>query len=67
MKAHEDFLPWALLEEQISALKLALDVNDIKVVRSMLENLVSGYKANGEIVDWIWMAQWAELIKATGE
>ncbi|MEW5894016.1 MAG: nucleoside-diphosphate sugar epimerase/dehydratase [Pseudomonadota bacterium] len=57
MKAHEDFLPWTELEEKLSALKVALDVNDVAVVRAMLAQLVSGYQPSGEIVDWVYLEQ----------
>jgi FlaA1/EpsC-like NDP-sugar epimerase len=60
MKAHEDFLPWPALEEKLKALELALNVNDVGVVRLMLEQLVSGYAPSGEIVDWVYLAQEAE-------
>ena len=68
MKANEEFLPWPALEEKLNALELALDVNDVGVVRLMLEQLVSGYTPSGEIVDWVHLAQEAEadaLEKAT--
>lgn len=60
MKAHEDFLPWPVLEEKLNALRVALDVNDVGVVRTMLQQLVSGYQPSGEIVDWVYMEQEAE-------
>ena len=60
MKAHEDFLSWPVLEEKLAALQVALDVNDVSVVRLMLEQLVTGYQPNGEIVDWIYLEQEAE-------
>lgn len=63
MKAHEDFLPWPALQEKLQALELALNVNDVAVIRRMLEQLVSGYTPNGEIVDWIYLEQEAEVGK----
>lgn len=60
MKAHEDFLPWAELEHKLGALQVALDINDVAVVRLILQQLVSGYMPSGEIVDWVHMAQEAE-------
>jgi len=57
MKAHEEFLPWSLLTEKLAALRLALEVNDVAVVRLMLQQLVSGYEPSGEIVDWVHMEQ----------
>ena len=57
MKAHEEFLPWARLQEQLQALGLAMGVNDVPVIRSMLQQLVQGYQPSGEVVDWVHLAQ----------
>lgn len=62
MKAHEDYLSWQVLEEKLGALQIALDVNDVGLLRLMLEQLVSGYQPNGEIVDWVFLEQEAESI-----
>lgn len=66
MKAHEDFLPWRQLEEKLNALELALSVNDVGLVRRMLEQLVSGYISGGEIVDWVHLEQEAEAAAVDG-
>ena len=60
MKAHEDFLPWGMLEEKLRALEMALSVNDVSLVRRMMVELVSGYVPSDEIVDWIYLEQEAE-------
>ncbi|MFJ9450886.1 polysaccharide biosynthesis protein [Herbaspirillum sp. NPDC101397] len=60
MRANEDFLSWPVLEEKLHALELALNVNDVGVVRLMLKQLVSGYAPSGDIVDWVHMEQEAE-------
>ena len=60
MKAHEEFLPWVELEPKLQALDMALNVNDIGVIRQMLQQLVAGYVPNGEIVDWVYLEQEAE-------
>lgn len=60
MKAHEDFLAWEELERLLLALKAALEVNDVSMVRLMLQELVSGYRPAGEIVDWVVLEQLAE-------
>jgi FlaA1/EpsC-like NDP-sugar epimerase len=57
MKAHDDFLPLPVLEEKLNTLRIALDVNDVGIVRMLLEQMVSGYKPNGEIVDWVYVEQ----------
>lgn len=57
MKAREDFLPWESLEEKLSALKVVLDSNDSPAIRAKLAELVSVYRPEGEIVDWVHLAQ----------
>lgn len=60
MKAHEEFLPWEALQAKLSILGLALDANDVPLIRALLKELVPGYQPDGEVVDWVWM----EKIKA---
>jgi FlaA1/EpsC-like NDP-sugar epimerase len=60
MKAHEAFIPWAELEGKLKLLELALNVNDIGVIRLMMQQLVSGYTPSDEIVDWVYLEQEAE-------
>jgi FlaA1/EpsC-like NDP-sugar epimerase len=57
MKAHEQFLPWTLLAQKLDALSAAIGVNDVPVIRTMLQELVSGYQPSGEVVDWVHLAQ----------
>ena len=61
MKAHEDFLSWPVLEEKLNALLVALDANDIDVVRTLLQQVVSGYQPSGEIVNWFTLEQEVEV------
>jgi FlaA1/EpsC-like NDP-sugar epimerase len=60
MKAHEEFIPWAELEGKLNALQMALNVNDVGIIRLMMQQLVSGYTPNDEIVDWVYLEQEAE-------
>ena len=60
MKAHEEFVPWAELEGKLKSLEMALNVNDVGVIRLMMEKLVSGYTPSDEIVDWVYLEQEAE-------
>jgi FlaA1/EpsC-like NDP-sugar epimerase len=60
MKAHEEFIPWAELEDKLKALEMALNVNDVGVIRLMMEKLVTGYTPSDEIVDWVYLEQEAE-------
>jgi FlaA1/EpsC-like NDP-sugar epimerase len=56
MKAQEQFLSWPLLEPKLNALSLAMSVNDVALIRGLLQQLVSGYEPSGEVVDWVHMA-----------
>jgi len=62
MKAHEEFIPWAGLEKSLNSLEIALNVNDVGVIRLMMEKLVTGYTPNEEIVDWVYLEQEAESL-----
>lgn len=54
MSAHEDYLAWDPLKEQLGLLLGAISVDDYTLVRQLLRELVSGYAPDGEIVDWIY-------------
>ena len=60
MKAQEGFMEWSELNLRLAALQQALDLNDVGVLRQMLQELVSGYAPSGGIVDWVHLAQLAE-------
>jgi FlaA1/EpsC-like NDP-sugar epimerase len=55
MKANEEFLPWSNLQEKLDALSIAMSVNDVPVIRGLLQQLVKGYEPSGEVVDWIYL------------
>jgi len=57
MKAHEDFLPMSALEQQLAVLAGALEANDVPAIRRLLEDVVSGYRPDDAIVDWVHCAQ----------
>jgi len=57
MKAHEDYLPWPVLELRLNELKLAMQHNDHFAMRQTMQDLVSGYLPNEQIVDWIYIEQ----------
>lgn len=56
MRAHEQFLSWQQLEPKLSALSIAISVNDVPVIRALLKELVSGYQPSGDVVDWVHLA-----------
>jgi hypothetical protein len=60
MKAHEEFITWAEFEAKLNALEMALNVNDVGVIRLMMQQLVAGYTPSDDIVDWVYLAQEAE-------
>jgi len=60
LKAHEEFIPWAELEDKLKSLKMALNVNDVGVIRLIMGKLVPGYTPSDEIVDWVYLEQEAE-------
>ena len=60
MKAHEEFIPWAEFETKLSSLEMALNVNDVGVIRLMMQQLVAGYIPSDNIVDWVYLEQEAE-------
>jgi FlaA1/EpsC-like NDP-sugar epimerase len=62
MKAHEQFLPWPQLTSKLDALSLAISVNDVPVIRGLLQQLVSGYQPSGEVVDWVHLAHEREAL-----
>ena len=52
MKAHEEFLSWGELQQELEKLNLALESSDTSLIREMLKKLVPGYQPNGDTVDW---------------
>jgi FlaA1/EpsC-like NDP-sugar epimerase len=60
MKAHEEFIPWAEFEAKLTALEMALNVNDVGVIRLMMQQLVAGYVPSDDIVDWVYLEQETE-------
>jgi len=52
MKAHEEFLSWDELQQELEKLNLAMVACDAKLIREMLKKLVPGYQPNGDAVNW---------------
>ena len=57
MKAHETFLGWNKLKNEIKKLSVALNANDILSVRHLIEGLVAEYQPEKDIVDWVYLEQ----------
>ncbi len=62
MKANEQFLSWPELEQKLNALSIAMSVNDVPVIRTILQDLVSGYQPTGEVVDWVHLATQSQAV-----
>lgn len=67
MKAHEEFIPWAEMEARVRSLEMALNVNNVGVIRLMMGKLVVGYTPSDEIVDWVYLEQEAEALTIAAE
>lgn len=52
-RANEEYLPWNLFKVLLDDLLSAVERDDYERVRQLLRESVSGYKPEGEIVDWI--------------
>lgn len=57
MRANEEFLTWNHLSQSLDELRDALDTGNTPLVLSLLRSLVSGYRPEGALVDWVWMAK----------
>lgn len=53
MKAEETFKAWFELEKELIALQELLNAGDVYSIYEKLKHLVSGFKPDAEIVDWI--------------
>jgi FlaA1/EpsC-like NDP-sugar epimerase len=51
MKAHEEFLSWSDLQQELEKLNLCLNSCDINLIRDMLKKLVPGYQPNSNALN----------------
>lgn len=63
MKAQEEFIPWDVFEAKLYALEMALNVNDVGVIRLMMQQLVAGYVPSDNIMDWVYLEEESEIQK----
>jgi len=61
LKAHEKFIPLEKLQEELNSLNFALSVNDVPLIRSCLQQLVTEYQPSDEVVDWVYLERAREL------
>ena len=62
MKAHEEFLPLDVLRAKLDGLSEAVDMNNVPQIRTLLKDLVPGYQPEGDVVDWVWMANERQVV-----
>jgi FlaA1/EpsC-like NDP-sugar epimerase len=62
MKATEEFLTWKDLQPKLTQLQDALRVNDIQTVRTLMQELVTGYVPHKTIVDLVFLASDAKRV-----
>lgn len=60
MRAQEGFIPWSELESTLTMLDVALNANDVSVIRQSIKELVVEYRPNNDIVDWVYLKQRAD-------
>jgi len=56
-RAQDAFIGWNELEIDLDTLKIALDHGDVKEIVVLLRKLVTGYKPNKDIADWVYREQ----------
>jgi len=54
MKAHETFIAWQKLQNELNNLLAVINANDVEQIREILVSMVSGYDCRSEIVDWVY-------------
>jgi FlaA1/EpsC-like NDP-sugar epimerase len=60
MRANEEMLPWTEYRQVLQALHEAVTHEDYERVRQLLREVVSGYRPEGEIVDWLYLQKRTE-------
>lgn len=53
MSAQEDYLPWDIMKQRLTALLAAIETDDYVTIRQILRETVAGYVPQGEIVDFM--------------
>ena len=56
-KAQDPFIPWNELNKDLEKLKIFTQNNEINDIINILQNLVTGYKVNSNIVDKVFLEQ----------
>lgn len=56
-RAQDPFIPWDKLETDLNTLKILLSHNNVEVILTLLQKLVTGYQPSSEVVDWVFAEQ----------
>ena len=56
-RARDAFIPWHQLEQDLTTLQTVANHNDVEVILSLLQKLVTGYQPNAAVVDWVFTEQ----------
>jgi FlaA1/EpsC-like NDP-sugar epimerase len=67
MHAQEEFIPWTEFEGKLNSLELALNINDVGVIRLMMQQLVTGYIPRDTIVDWVYLEQESDVTQSNAQ
>jgi FlaA1/EpsC-like NDP-sugar epimerase len=67
MHAQEEFIPWTEFEVKLNSLELALNINDVGVIRLMMQQLVTGYIPSDAIVDWVYLEQDSDVTQSNAQ
>jgi len=57
MKAEETYIEWGRLSEILAKMDGAISSGDPEVLRDLLLKSLEGYKPQGDIADWLWLAK----------
>jgi FlaA1/EpsC-like NDP-sugar epimerase len=57
MKAEETYIEWGELSEILAKMEAAIAKGDPEVLRDLLLKSLEGYKPQGDIADWLWLAK----------
>jgi len=56
-KVYEEFMPWDRLKSHLNTLETAVSLKNNNLIRSIMQEIVSGYAPNNEIADLVYLQQ----------
>ena len=54
MKASEEYLPWDVIISSLIKLKVAIEDNNVLMIRSIFKDLIPEYTPEKKVVDWVY-------------